>query len=101
MCVIAYLLLIGRVELNPGPPKVDFHILEKRLGDFAIEVRGTWDLAQQERNDISDQLDHHITETTAKILMLETSLSAAVVRIAMLERSLAAANDTNAELKAT
>ena len=32
--------------------------------------------------------------------MLETSLSAAVVRIAMLERSLADANDTNAELKA-
>ena len=88
------------VELNSGPPKVNSHVLEKRLNDFAIEVRATRELAQQERKEISDQLDHHITENTAKILKLKTSLSAAVVCIATFERSLEAANITIAELKA-
>ena len=49
MCVIAYLLLKGCVELNPGPLKVDFHELENWLDDFAIEVRATRELTQQER----------------------------------------------------
>ena len=88
------------MELNPGPLKVDFHVLEKRLDDFAIEVRATRKLAQQEKKDISEQLDHRITETTAKILTLKTSLFAAVVRIVTLEKLLAAANITIAELKA-
>ena len=95
MCVITYLLFIGCVELNPRPPTVDFHVQEKRLDDFAIEVKTTRELAQHERKEISDQLDHHITETTAKIIRVETSLSAAVLHIATLERSLAAANNCN------
>ena len=100
VCVIAYLLIIGCVELNPGPPKYDIHVLEKRLDDFAIEVRATRTEAQQERQALNDQLGLLATETTRKLDALEASLNAAITRIATLERSLAAANATIAELKA-
>lgn len=100
LCVIAYLLLIGCVELNPGPPKFDVHALEKRLDDFAIEVRATRADAQQERQALGDQLAIFSAETNRKLTALEGSLVSAMDRIATLERSLNAANTTIAELKA-
>ena len=100
LCVIAYLLLIGCVELNPGPPKFDVHALEKRLDDFAIEVRATRADAQQERQALGDQLAIFSAETNRKLAALEGSIVSAIDRIATLERSLNAANATIAELKA-
>ena len=100
LAVIAYLLLIGCVELNPGPPKVDFQALEERLDDFAIEVRATRAEAQQERQALSDQLTIHNADAQRGIQALEAALTVAVNRIATLERSLATANLTIAKLEA-
>ena len=99
LCVIAFLLLIGCVELNPGPPKVDVQGLQKRIDDLAIEVRATRTEAEQERKAISDQLGLITVEMERKLHNLETALADAVNRIATLERSLVAANATIAQLE--
>ena len=84
--------MIGCVELNPRPPKVDLPALEKRMGDLAVDVRAIHTKAQLERQAFSDRLNQLAVDTARNIQTLRNLSAMADNRIPALEWALIAAN---------
>ena len=71
LCVIALLLLIGGVEVNPGPTVAE---ISKRLDEFIHSYQAERDQLLLSIPTLSSRLDEHIKDISALVINMNTSL---------------------------
>ena len=85
LCVIALFLLIGGVEVNPGPT---FAEVSKRLDEFIHPYQAERDQLLLSIPALSSRLDEHIKDISALVININTEITKQEVRLLVLESSL-------------
>ena len=84
-CVIALLLLIGGVEVNPGSTVAE---ISKRLDEFIHSYQAERDQLLLSIPTLSSRLDEHIKDISALVINMNTEITKQEARLLALESSL-------------
>jgi hypothetical protein len=91
-CIIAVLLAVGGVELNPGPTKLED--IAHRIDDLFTELRDT-------RASLALKIDDSVRDITTKLRSCEDLLTATVERVVAVETAHTAMATELATLRAS